>query len=206
MSTMHRALAAVAGVILLAGCAAAPGAESPTPTPTAACPETVEGNAPGNCAPFDPDAAMAENERYRERRPLSDEQLADSAAPLEAASTALEPFALPGATVTDEAVVAALVEAGHPRETIQTLVAERPDGTAVAIRSRGRLRRMPLRRGLRARTRDRRGRLHPRRGLPADDRALIRRVPSFHDPLEGRLAALFERFCSATIACFAIIR
>ncbi len=133
MSTMHRALASVAAVLLLAGCAAAPGAESPTPTPTAACPETVEGNAPGNCAPFDPDAAMAENERYRERRPLSDEQLADSAAPLEAASTALEPFALPGATVTDEAVVAALVSAGHPRETIQTLVAERPDGTAVAF-------------------------------------------------------------------------
>jgi hypothetical protein len=124
-------VAGVVGVLALTGCAADFG--TPSPTPTAACPEPVHGSAPDSCAPFDPDAAMAENERYRDRQPLSESQLADAAEPLAAATTALEPFALPGATVTESAVIDALVDAGFTRNSIQTLVAERADGTSVAL-------------------------------------------------------------------------
>ncbi len=124
----------VAGALValtLTGCATDPGA--PAPTPTAACPEPVHGPAPEGCAPFDPDAAMAENERYRDRLPLTESQVADAAEPLAAATTALEPFALPGATVTESAVIEALASAGFSRSGIQTLVAERDDGTSVAL-------------------------------------------------------------------------
>ncbi len=124
-------IAATVGVLALTGCAADPGA--PAPTPTAACPEPVHGSAPDGCAPFDPDAAMAENERYRDRLPLTESQLADAAEPLAAATTALEPFALPGAEVTESAVIEALVDAGFSRSGIQTLVADRADGTSVAL-------------------------------------------------------------------------
>ena len=127
------ALGLVVVLLMLTGCAAGPGVPSPSPTPTAACPKPIEGPDLEGCVPFDPDASMAQNERYRDRRELSDEQLAQSVAVVAAASIALEPFTLPDATVTETAVVDALVDAGFPRETIQTLVAERTDGTAVAF-------------------------------------------------------------------------
>lgn len=131
MALTRRMLTGIVVALLLTGCATGTGAASPTPT--AACPESVWGSTPDGCAPFDPDDAMAENERYRERHPLTDAQLADAALPLETAAATLSPFAQPGATVTQEAVIDALADAGFPPNSIQTLVAERTDGTAVAF-------------------------------------------------------------------------
>ncbi|WP_115786883.1 hypothetical protein [Arthrobacter silvisoli] len=64
----------VAAAVLLAGCGVAPPpgqAVTSNPGPTAACPSVPELPQPSNCAGYDPEAAMAENERYREQRPLS---------------------------------------------------------------------------------------------------------------------------------------
>lgn len=65
---------------VLAGCSlaspaplGAPPAATPTPTPTAACPEIEGVDLPPDCAPYDPDKAMAENDRYRDRMDLPDE-------------------------------------------------------------------------------------------------------------------------------------
>ncbi|WP_314428044.1 hypothetical protein, partial [uncultured Microbacterium sp.] len=61
-----------------------------TPTPTAACP-LVEGvDLPPDCAPYDPDHAMAQNERYRDRVELSDESRAAAEQPAESVRVGLE--------------------------------------------------------------------------------------------------------------------
>ncbi|MGH8954855.1 MAG: hypothetical protein ACRDVF_07525 [Microbacterium sp.] len=83
-----RLLLVVATTMMLAGCATAtagpPGASpsaSPSPTPTAACPQIEGVDLPPDCAPYDPDDAMAQNERYRDRVDLSEESRAAAEKP-----------------------------------------------------------------------------------------------------------------------------
>ena len=92
----------VAAAVLLAGCGAAPPpgqAVTSSPGPTAACPYVPEHPQPPNCASYDPEAAMAENERYREQRPLSAETKAELNRRLPAVRKALE--ALPDPADSD---------------------------------------------------------------------------------------------------------
>lgn len=76
--TVFALIVAVATVATTTSCAAhAAGASGPTPTPSIAasyaCP-TMEGvQLPPECAPYDPDAAMAANERYRDRMSIDDD-------------------------------------------------------------------------------------------------------------------------------------
>lgn len=85
--------------MMLAGCATAttgpPGASptatpTPTPTPTVACPQIEGVDLPPECAPYDPDNAMAQNDRYRDRVDLSEESRAAAEQPAEAVRTGLE--------------------------------------------------------------------------------------------------------------------
>jgi hypothetical protein len=125
--------ALILAALALTGCGSATDSANPNPSPTAACPEPVHGADPTTCAAFDPEDAMAQNERYRDRRELSAEQLAQSRDAVESIALALRPFTEPGTAVTETAVVAALIESGIERETIQTLVADGTDGSVVAF-------------------------------------------------------------------------
>jgi predicted small secreted protein len=126
-------LAAIA--VLLTGCATAGTGAGPdaAPTPTAACPQPIEGPTPTACVPYDPDAAMAENEHYRDRKDLTDEQAAAAVAPVAAATAALQPYADGTEPITENSVVTALTEAGFERDSIQTIFADRADGASVAF-------------------------------------------------------------------------
>lgn len=76
--TVFALIVAVATVATATSCAAhAAGASGPTPTESItasyACP-TMEGvQLPPECAPYNPDAAMAANERYRDRMSIDDD-------------------------------------------------------------------------------------------------------------------------------------
>ncbi|WP_141938183.1 hypothetical protein [Microbacterium sp. SLBN-154] len=103
-------------VSVLAGCAGGGvqvSAESRagSPTPTAACPAVPGVELPPECAPYDPDAAMAANDGYRERMPLSDEAVAANRELLPEVVVALDSLRSDGA-VTPESVVATLHDAG----------------------------------------------------------------------------------------------
>ncbi|AOY69831.1 hypothetical protein IG195_11240 [Arthrobacter sp. TES] len=76
----NRTAVAIAAVVLaaLAGCAEAPATTTPSsgsPTPTAACPTTGTEPQQANCIAYDGDAAMAQNDMYRQRRKLTPEML-----------------------------------------------------------------------------------------------------------------------------------
>jgi len=108
----------LAGAFVLGGCAAAPagtgGAESPAdpiPTPTIACPQTDDAVLPPECAPYDPDHAMAQNDRYRERMDLSDDAVAAAAQPVSALRAQLETLRTQG-DISTQAVEGALREVG----------------------------------------------------------------------------------------------
>lgn len=66
---------------------------------------------PESCAPYDPDAAMAENERYRERMPLDEDIQRANAATVTALAAALDALSAAGDVSTD-AVDDALRSAG----------------------------------------------------------------------------------------------
>jgi hypothetical protein len=121
----------------LAGCATArpPAADasapsatpttSPSPTATAACP-IVEGvELPPECAPYDPEHAMALNDRHRERVPLSDDARAAAERSIAAVRPALD--ALRASGLTTDAVADALDDAGL------TGVSTLGDSRAVAV-------------------------------------------------------------------------
>ncbi len=124
--------------MMLAGCATAttgpPGASqtatpTPTPTPTAACP-LVEGvELPPGCAPYDPEHAMAQNDRYRDRVDLSDESRAAAEQPAADIRTAIETLRTSG-DLSVEAVEDAISDAGL--SGIQTLGDERTVAFGVA--------------------------------------------------------------------------
>lgn len=122
-------LLVVAMTTLLAGCAiagpaplGAPPSASPSPTPTAACPQIEGVELPPDCAPYDPDNAMAQNERYRDRVDLSDESREAAEQPAAEVRTGLETLRTSG-DLSVEAVQAVFAEAGIT--DVQTLGDER---------------------------------------------------------------------------------
>lgn len=121
---------AVAVAVLLAACATAgpDAAGAPSPSPTAACP-SVPGvpDSSRDCAVFDPEAAMAENERYREQLPVDPATEVQLEALVEPARLALEAMPVPP---TESAVVAALVSVGVVGDEVQTTGGH---GTGVAF-------------------------------------------------------------------------
>lgn len=63
-------------MVLLSGCAgvSAPGAQASTsPTPTVACPQVEGQPLPPECAPYDPEKALAQNDVYRERTEMPEQ-------------------------------------------------------------------------------------------------------------------------------------
>ncbi|PSL37908.1 hypothetical protein CLV49_1516 [Labedella gwakjiensis] len=125
MTRRHLGIAALlATTILLTGCGSggspgAAGSPSASATPTAACPSLEDvPDSERDCAVYDPDTAMAENERYREELPVDPETQVELDALVEPARRALEALT-PPATVED--VVAALADIGLDESSIQTM-------------------------------------------------------------------------------------
>ncbi|MFE6996524.1 hypothetical protein ACFVAE_11245 [Microbacterium sp. NPDC057659] len=107
------ALLACAVAVLLGGCAgaAAPRTAEPTPTATDACPQQEGVDLPPGCAPYDPDDAMAQNERFRDRTEMPAESRAAAEEAIVALRPALEKLRSAG-DVSPEAVQTALRDAG----------------------------------------------------------------------------------------------
>lgn len=134
------ALLVCAMTLLFAGCAtpAAPQSTTatPTPTPTAACPQIEGVEMPPECAPYDPEKSMAQNDRYRERMDLSQEARAAAEEAIAVARPALEELRTSGALSTT-AVQDALADAGlagaYVRDDYGTLLfgADAPEGGCV---------------------------------------------------------------------------
>jgi hypothetical protein len=102
-----------AAALLLAGCATAGPQASPStaPTPTAACP-LVEGvELPPECAPYDPDQAMAQNDRYRDRMEITEEARAAAEESIAGIRPALEALRSSG-ELSIEAVDTVMTDAG----------------------------------------------------------------------------------------------
>lgn len=102
--------------LTLGGCATAspPGGAAgptPSPTPTAACPQVEGVELPPGCAPYDPDHAMAQNDRHRERMELSEEARAIAEERIPTISAALEALRAAG-EVSPDAVEDVLTDAG----------------------------------------------------------------------------------------------
>jgi hypothetical protein len=116
LSVVVIALSVVLGGCATTGPGAGPGAAgmtpTPTPTPTAACPEQPGVELPPTCAPYDPDASMAQNELYRQRMDMDDASKAAGAVLLAEATTALQTLQTEGGPVTGDTVRAALEQAG----------------------------------------------------------------------------------------------
>jgi len=117
-----RLLLVIATTMLLAGCATATtglstasstasASASPSPTPTAACPQVEGVELPPDCAPYDPDNAMAQNDRYRDRVDLSEASRAAAEQPANEIRTALETLRTSGDLSVD-AVEDAIADAG----------------------------------------------------------------------------------------------
>lgn len=98
---------------LTAGCAvtvdAAPSASA---SPTAACPEQDGVPLPEGCAGYDPDAAMAQNDMYRQRLALGAEAQAANERLVQPITVALEELRTADGGFTEDDVRAALAEAG----------------------------------------------------------------------------------------------
>lgn len=109
------AVSLIALTIMLAGCVprgdGAASSPSPIPTPTAACPEIEGVDLPPGCAPYDPDAAMAENERYRERMDVDEDTRQGNALLITPLTDALEELQARG-EITVDSVNRALSDAG----------------------------------------------------------------------------------------------
>jgi hypothetical protein len=96
----------------LSGCGgAAPPAAGGSIAPTAACPEVEGVELPPECAPYDGEASMAQNERYRERTEMTDADAATNQRTLADAQTALAARLVMDAA-TEQSVRAAFAEAG----------------------------------------------------------------------------------------------
>ena len=115
----------LAGAWLLGGCAMVSvetgEAQTPygsTPTPTAACPQIEGVVLPPECAPYDPDNAMAQNDRYKERMELSDEAAAAVGQSVSELRARLETLRTEGA-ISIDAVQGALREVGLPDDVVR---------------------------------------------------------------------------------------
>ncbi|MFK0002339.1 hypothetical protein [Paenarthrobacter sp. NPDC090522] len=105
------ALATAAVVLLsLVSCGVPPTTAPPqqSPTPTAACPSAGTEPQPNNCVAYDGNAAMAQNEMYRQRRKLSPEIQAQLNAHLDPAKEALNALDKPATPADVEAAFASL--------------------------------------------------------------------------------------------------
>ncbi|WP_146845716.1 hypothetical protein [Cellulomonas terrae] len=105
----------VAVVLLVAGCAGRPGGTaagdpSASVTPTAACPIVEGQEMPSDCVPYDGEAAMAQNDAYRQRFEPGEESRAEVEPQRVAAQDALA--SLVGGPLSVGAVHDALEAAG----------------------------------------------------------------------------------------------
>ncbi len=113
---------------LVVGCAtpatsgAGPQPTTSSPVPTAACPEQPGVDLPPECAPYDPDRAMAQNDLYRERIGVDAETQAAGQALVAPVRAALEELRAAGEPLSEAAVGEALASAGV-REVPQTRAA-----------------------------------------------------------------------------------
>jgi hypothetical protein len=104
-------------LVLLTGCQSTPVAHDrpavkrPSDAPTAACPELPGVELPPGCAPYDPEWAMAQNDRHRERMGVDAEAQAAAADIVAAVTAALEALRASG-DLTAESVGDALRAAG----------------------------------------------------------------------------------------------
>lgn len=108
--------------VLLSGCMAQPPVatgEAAASTPTAACPQVEGIDLPPDCAPYDPDQAMAQNDRYRDRMEISAEAAAAAeslAAPLRADLESLRTSGAVSVDAVTQAIAAAGLELPQVRE------------------------------------------------------------------------------------------
>lgn len=111
---MRLATGVLAALLLLPACGTvtSPGATDPSPSPLPACPAPVDGQVPADCAPYDPEHAMEQNERYRDRAPLDESARAGSAGTLEQATEALEALGEGDEPPTKDEVERALTDMG----------------------------------------------------------------------------------------------
>jgi len=110
---MRRTIFPLALLVLIAmtGCASAPSAVGSASAPTAACPQQPGVELPAGCAGYDPDAAMAANESYRQRIDLAPDVRAAADELVPDARSALETTRGSG-TLTADAVRSALEDVG----------------------------------------------------------------------------------------------
>ncbi len=116
---MRRILLVISAALLafgLAGCATGAGASPADPSPSStaliACPEQPGVELPPECVPYDPDAAMALNDLYRQRIELPADVTADITAYVVPVTDALEELREAGPPFTEAAVRAALEAEG----------------------------------------------------------------------------------------------
>jgi len=98
------------------------GSRSPSasPSPTCAVAEQPGVEPPPGCVVYDAEKNMALNEGYRERADQPEAGRAAGEALIGPATASLEALRTSGATITEEAVRSALVEAGVDGDSIQT--------------------------------------------------------------------------------------
>ncbi|PYF99855.1 hypothetical protein SAMN05216184_10598 [Georgenia satyanarayanai] len=104
----------LAALLLLPACGTvtSPGATGSSPSPLPACPAPVDGQVPTDCVPYDPEHAMEQNERYRDRAALDGSARAGNAGTLEQATEALEALGASDEPLTEGAVERALTDVG----------------------------------------------------------------------------------------------
>lgn len=139
-------LAVIATVVLtvsMGGCAQAPAAPGlpgsvggvspsvPAPSPSSiACPQIDETPLPPECIPYDPQALMDANERYRQRMPVHPESFAAFEAERAGITAAIEELQLEDG-LTPEAVKQVLIDAGFLHEDRDGVNAWEKDGEIV---------------------------------------------------------------------------
>ncbi len=125
----------LAAILLLGGCALTPaavgtGTPTPTVTPTVGCPQVDGAELPPECAPYDPEHAMEQNDRHRERMETSAEARAAAEQPVADLRERLEALRTEG-TISVTGVEDALDETGLIHHVV------RGDARAVAFGADG---------------------------------------------------------------------
>lgn len=119
--------------LLVTACAAPPGSEEAAPTQTTpepssiACAEMEGIKLPPECIPYDPEALMAANERYKERAPVSEEAFAGFEAKRPEITAAIKALQQNGELSAD-AVAAILTDEGIGNHVDALYVQEDADG------------------------------------------------------------------------------
>jgi hypothetical protein len=140
-----RLAAVVIATAGLAGCASTASTSAPTPSGSPTCAVAAQPGVepPEGCIEYDPEANMALNERYRDRRPLSDAAQAAGDALVAPVTAALETLRASGGPITDASVRTALAGAGLEAGGIQITAVpgsaafgagfSAPDGVAACV-------------------------------------------------------------------------